>query len=142
MKLIKNKGFTLIEIMVVITIIGILAAVIVPKVIGRSDQARVVKAKQDINSLEQALELYKLDNGFYPTQSQGLKALVAQPSSDPIPQNWKSDGYIKRLPTDPWNNSYQYVNPGKHGEYDIFSYGADGKEGGTGNNADIGNWQE
>ena len=142
MKSLKRvSGFTLIEILVVIAIIGILLAAIVPNIVGRSDQARVVKAKQDIVTLEGALDAYKLDNAFYPSTQQGLQALVAAPSTEPLPKHYKTGGYIKRLPTDPWGNEYQYLNPGVHGEIDIFSYGADGVEGGDGLNADIGNWQ-
>ena len=136
----KLSGFTLIEIMVVIVILGILAALIVPKVMGRPDEARVIAAKQDIASLLQALKLYRLDNINYPTTDQGLQALVTKPTSGPIPPNWKPGGYIDRLPKDPWKNDYQYLNPGVHGEIDLFSLGADGAPGGEGNNADIGSW--
>lgn len=136
----KNQAFTLIEIMVVIVILGLLATLIVPKIVGRSDQAKVVKAQQDIMALESALELYKLDNGFYPTTDQGLEALISQPSSPPIPKNWKNGGYIKRLRKDPWGRDYQYLNPGNYGEFDIFSFGANGQPGGDGLDADIGNW--
>ena len=136
----KLSGFTLIEIMVVIVILGILAALIVPKVMGRPDEARVIAAKQDIASLLQALKLYRLDNINYPTTDQGLQALVSKPTSGPIPSNWKPGGYIDRLPKDPWKNDYQYLNPGVHGEIDLFSLGADGAPGGEGNNADIGSW--
>ena len=136
----KPSGFTLIEIMVVIVILGILAALVVPKVMGRPDEARVIAAKQDIASLLQALKLYRLDNINYPTTDQGLQALVSKPTSGPIPANWKPGGYIDRLPKDPWKNDYQYLNPGVHGEIDLFSLGADGAPGGEGNNADIGSW--
>ena len=135
-----QRGFTLIEIMVVVVILGILAAIIVPKVMDRPDQARVTKAKQDISSLESALNLYKLDNFNYPSTDQGLQALVTKPSGDPAAPNWKQGGYVDRLPVDPWGHEYQYLNPGVHGDIDIFSYGADGRPGGTGYNADIGNW--
>ena len=134
----KNQGFTLIEIMVVVVILGILAAIVVPQIIGRPDEARVVKAKQDILAIENALELYKLDNGFYPSANQGLIALVQQPTSEPVPQHWKR--YLKDLPNDPWGRPYQYLNPGEHRDIDIFSYGANGQPGGEGYDADIGNW--
>ena len=136
----KMRGFTLIEVMVVVAILGILAALIVPKLVGRSDEARVVAAKQDIGTLMQALKLYRLDNQHYPTGAQSLTALVQKPSSDPIPSNWKEGGYLDKLPNDPWGHPYQYLNPGVHGEIDIFSYGADGQPGGTGIDADIGSW--
>lgn len=138
MKLKRSSGFSLIEIMVVVVILGILASLIVPKLMSRPDEARVVKAKHDILAIQNALELYKLDNGFYPTTDQGLGALVTKPSSDPIPQQWKP--YLDRMPKDPWGHDYLYLSPGEHGEIDIFSYGADGKPGGTGVNADLGNW--
>ncbi|PLZ01869.1 type II secretion system protein GspG [Burkholderia sp. WAC0059] len=137
----RGRGFTLIEVMVVIAIIGILAALIVPKIMSRPDQARVVAARQDIGTLMQALSLYRLDNGRYPTQDQGLPALVQKPTVDPVPGNWKSGGYLDRVPMDPWGNPYQYLNPGAHGDIDVFSFGADGKAGGDGNDADIGSWQ-
>ena len=136
----QQRGFTLIEVMVVVVILGILAAIIVPKVMNRPEQARLVKAKQDVLALENALDLYKLDNGQYPTTDQGLAALVTKPDSNPIPSDWKAGGYLKQLPRDPWGRPYQYLNPGQHGEYDIYSLGADGREGGTGVNATIGNW--
>lgn len=136
-----QRGFTLIEIMVVIAILGILAALIVPKIMSRPDEARRVAAKQDIGAVMQALNLYKLDNGRYPANDQGLRALVEKPSTDPVPNNWKAGGYLERLPNDPWGNPYQYLNPGVHGDIDVFSYGADGKAGGEGNDADIGSWQ-
>ena len=139
-RLLRQAGFTLIEIMVVIVILGILAALVVPKVMSRPDEARVVAAKQDIASLAQALKLYRLDNKRYPTTEQGLQALVSRPSQMPVPDNWKSEGYVERLPLDPWGKAYQYLNPGLHGEIDIFSYGADGAPGGEGLDADIGNW--
>jgi len=136
-----QRGFTLIEVMVVIAIIGILAALIVPKIMSRPDQARRVAAVQDIGTMMQALNLYKLDNGRYPNSDQGLHALIEKPTADPIPDNWKDGGYLERLPNDPWGNPYQYLNPGVHGAIDVFSYGADAKEGGEGNDADIGSWQ-
>ena len=137
----RHRGFTLIEIMVVIVILGILAAMIVPKVMSRPDEARVVAARQDIAALMQALKLYRLDNKRYPTTEQSLQALVTRPAQAPAPDNWKGSGYIERLPLDPWGKSYQYLNPGLHGEIDVFSYGADGAPGGEGFDADIGNWQ-
>lgn len=136
----RQSGFTLIEIMIVVVILGILAALIVPKVMGRPDEARIIAAKQDIAALGQALKLYRLDNIRYPATDQGLQALVVKPTSAPIPPNWKSGGYLDRLPKDPWGHDYQYLNPGTHGEIDVFSLGADGAPGGEGNDADIGSW--
>jgi general secretion pathway protein G len=136
----RSAGFTLIEVMVVVVILGILAAVIVPKIMGRPDEARLVKARQDVRTLESALHLYRLDNFVYPTTEQGLEALVNKPLDEPIPKNWKDGGYVERLPKDPWGNEYQYLSPGTQGEIDIFSYGADGQPGGTGIAADVGNW--
>lgn len=136
----RSRGFTLIEIMVVVVILGILAAIVVPNIMDSPDRARVAKAKQDIQMIESALELYKLDNYVYPSTQQGLQALVAQPAGDPPARNWKPGGYLKQLVKDPWGNDYQYLNPGTHGEVDIFTYGADGKPGGDGYAADIGNW--
>lgn len=133
-------GFTLIEIMVVVVIIGLLAAVIVPRVVGNVDKARVAKAKQDIQSIETALTMYKLDNFSYPTAEEGLKALVQKPD-DPNVQNWRQGGYLEHLPNDPWGHPYQYQIPSAHGgDYDLFSMGADGQPGGDGDNSDIGNW--
>ena len=126
--------------MVVVVILGILAAIIVPKLADQPDKARVAKAQQDIRALESALQLYKLDNFYYPSTQQGLEALVSKPSGDPQARNYKSGGYIPRLPKDPWGTPYQYLNPGVKGEYDIFSYGADGKPGGDGVDSDVGNW--
>lgn len=136
----RHAGFTLIEVMVVIVILGILAALVVPKVMSRPDEARIVAAKQDIGSLLQALKLYRLDNRRYPTGDQGLQALVSKPQQAPVPDGWKAGGYIERLPLDPWGQPYQYLNPGLHGEIDVFSFGADGAAGGEGNDADVGNW--
>lgn len=136
----RSGGFTLIEIMVVVVILGILAAVVVPRIMDRPDDARVAKARQDIRALQSALELYRLDNYQYPSTQQGLEALVREPSGDPPARNWKPGGYINSLPKDPWGNEYLYVQPGEHGDYDVLSYGADGREGGEGVNADIGNW--
>lgn len=135
-----QAGFTLIEIMVVVVILGILAAVVVPRIMDRPDQARITKAAQDIRILENSLRLYRLDNFVYPTTEQGLEALVVRPTTPPEPRRWKEGGYVDRLPRDPWGNEYQYLNPGVHGEIDIFSYGADGRPGGEGVNAEIGNW--
>ena len=134
----KQSGFSLIEIMVVVVILGILASIVVPKIISRPDEARVVKAKQDVLAIQNALDLYRLDNGFYPSTDQGLLALVEKPSSTPSPQNWKT--YLKSLPKDPWGRDYLYLNPGQHGEIDVFTLGASGHEGGSGINAEIGNW--
>jgi general secretion pathway protein G len=133
-----EAGFTLIEMMVVIAIIGILAALIVPRIMGRPDEARITAAKLDIGTINQALKLYRLDIGRYPTTEQGLSALVARPSIEPIPQNWKMGGYLDALPNDPWGNPYQYANPGTKTEIDVYSFGADKKPGGTGTDADIG----
>jgi general secretion pathway protein G len=138
----RSRGFTLIEIMVVILIIGVLAALIVPKVMSRPDEARVTAAKQDIATITQALNLYKLDNQRYPTTEQGLAALVKKPVISPVPTNWKSEGYLDRIPKDPWGTPYQYLQPGVHGAIDVFSLGADKASGGEGNDADIGNWQD
>lgn len=135
------SGFTLIEVMVVVVILGILAAVIVPKIMGRPDEARLVKARQDIRTLQSALQLYRLDNFVYPTTEQGLEALVDRPVDEPVPPNWKDGGYVERLPKDPWGNDYQYLSPGVNGEIDIFSYGADRQPGGAGTSEDVGNWQ-
>lgn len=137
---IRNKGFTLIELMVVLVILGVLAAIIAPKIMDRPDEARIVAAKQDISSLVQALKLYRLDNIRYPTTEQGLQALVTKPTIEPIPNNWKSGGYLERLPKDPWGNAYMFLNPGRNGEIDVYSLGPDGQSGGEGKDADIGNW--
>ena len=137
-----QSGFTLLEIMVVVVIIGILAALVVPNIIGRPDEARQIAAKQDIASLMQALKLYRLDNLRYPTTEQGLQALIVKPAAGPIPPNWKTGGYLERLPNDPWGHPYQYLNPGVYGVIDVFSYGADGAPGGEGIDADIGSWNQ
>jgi len=139
----RTRGFTLIEIMVVITILGILAALIVPRVVGRTDDARIIAAKQDIGAVMAALKLYRLDNGRYPTTEQGLSALIAKPAAEPVPSNWKTGGYLERktVPQDPWGQTYQYLSPGLHGEIDVFSLGADRQPGGEGPDADIGSWQ-
>lgn len=136
----RNRGFTLIEIMVVVVILGILAGIVVPRIMDRPDDARVAKAEQDIRVLEQQLEMYRMDNFNYPTTDQGLEALVREPSGSPQPKNWRQ--YMDRIPKDPWGNEYQYVQPGEHGDFDIYSLGADGREGGEGANADIGNWEQ
>ena len=132
------RGFTLIELMVVIMILGVLAALVVPRVMSRPDEARVVAAKQDIAQVMQALKLYRLDNSRYPTTEQGLQSLAVRPSSGPVPNNWKS--YLDKVPNDPWGKPYQYLNPGVRGEIDVFSFGSDGQSGGTGVEADIGSW--
>jgi general secretion pathway protein G len=136
------RGFTLIEIMVVITILGVLAALIVPRVVGRTDDARIAAARQDIATIMQALKLYRLDNGRYPTTEQGLQALLAKPTTEPIPTNWKTGGYLERsgVPADPWGEPYKYLNPGLRGEIDVFSLGRDRANGGEGPDADIGSW--
>lgn len=134
------SGFTLIEIMVVVVILGILAAVVVPRIMDRPDDARVAKARQDVRALQSALELYRLDNYQYPSTQQGLEALVREPAGEPPARNWKAGGYINSLPKDPWGTDYQYRNPGEHSQYDVFSFGADGRQGGDGINAEIGNW--
>lgn len=133
-------GFTLIEIMMVVIIIGLLAAVIAPKIFDSAGKARAAKSKQDIRVLESALDLYKLDNFNYPSTAQGLEALVNAPSGEPPARNWKQGGYIKTLQKDPWGNPYQYLAPGTKGDIDIFTLGADNQPGGEGENADIGNW--
>jgi general secretion pathway protein G len=135
----RHAGFTLVEVMVVVVILGILAVLIVPRVIGRTEEARAAAAKHDIATIMQSLKLYHLDNGRYPTNEQGLQALVSRPQSQPAPPNWKP--YLDKLPKDPWGNPYQYLNPGVHGEIDVFSLGADGQPGGTGADLDVGSWQ-
>ena len=135
----KQRGFTLIELMVVLAIIGILASLVVSNILGRADDARMTAAKTDVGNLMQALKLYKLDNQRFPTAEQGLQALVTKPSTEPVPTNWKS--YLDKLPTDPWGKPYQYLNPGLKSEVDVMSWGADGQTGGEGVNADIGSWQ-
>ncbi|QIZ82547.1 type II secretion system major pseudopilin GspG [Thalassovita gelatinovora] len=133
-----DEGFSLLELMVVVVILSILALVIVPRVIDRPDQARAARAKTDIAAIGSAVNLYRLDNFRYPTTEQGLQALVTRPSTDPVPENWA--GYMDRLPIDPWGKPYLYLQPGVHGDFDIFSYGADGSSGGDGADADIGSW--
>src|SRR3954468_5751268 len=134
-----HAGFTLIELMVVLVIIGVLAALIVPNVLERADDARVTAARTDVNNVMQALKLYRLDNQRYPTTEQGLQALINKPTTEPLPPNWKP--YLEKLPNDPWGRPYQYLNPGVKGEVDVMSYGADGQPGGEGKNADVGSWQ-
>ena len=134
-----QHGFTLIELMVVLLIIGVLAALVVPNVLDRADDARVTAAKTDVTNLMQALKLYKLDNQRYPSAEQGLQALMTKPNTPPVPNNWKT--YLDQLPKDPWGTNYVYLNPGIKGEVDVMSYGADGQAGGEGKNADIGSWQ-
>ncbi len=136
----QTRGFTLIEVMIVVVILGILAAVVIPRIVDRPDQARMSAAKSDIAVIMQQLKLYRLDNTFYPSTDQGLQALTVKPATNPIPQNWKQGGYLERLPNDPWARPYQYLNPGIKGEIDVFSLGADGQPGGDGPNADIGSW--
>ena len=135
----RQRGFTLIELMVVLAIIGVLAALIVPNVLGRADEARVTAARTDVGNLMQALKLYRLDNQRYPSTEQGLQALVSRPTAEPLPPNWKP--YLEKLPRDPWGRPYQDLNPGAHGEVDVLSLGADGQPGGEGFDADIGSWQ-
>lgn len=143
-KRIRNRraqsGFTLIEIMVVVVILGILAAIVVPNIMGAPGKARVVKAKQDIRAIESALRQYRLDNFRYPTTEQGLDALVKKPTIEPVPDNYRPGGYLNRLPTDPWGHPYHYRNPGKHGTIDVYTLGRDGRPGGKGQDATIGNW--
>lgn len=134
-----TAGFTLIELMVVLVIIGVLAALIVPNVLDRADDARATAAKTDVNNLMQVLKLYKLDNQRFPTSEQGLSALLQKPTTGPIPPNWKT--YLDKLPNDPWGRPYQYLNPGIKAEVDVMSFGADGQPGGEGKNADIGSWE-
>lgn len=134
-------GFTLIEVMVVMVILGVLAALLIPKVMSRPDEARITAARQDIGTITQALKLYKLDNLRYPSTEQGLQALVKKPDSAPLASNWKGNGYLERLPNDPWGNAFQYLHPGLHGEIDVMSLGADGMIGGAAGDADIGSWE-
>lgn len=136
----RDAGFSLLELMVVVVILSILALVIVPRVIDRPDQARAARAQSDIAAIASAVNLYRLDNFRYPTTEQGLAALVTRPATDPVPANWAEGGYMDRLPVDPWGQPYQYLSPGVHGDFDVFSYGADAAPGGTGADADIGSW--
>lgn len=137
----QAAGFTLIEIMVVVVILGILAALVVPNIMGRTGEARVAAAKSDIRGIANALELYKLDNLNYPSTDQGLEALSQKPSGFPEAKNWNPDGYLKKMPMDPWGNPYQYLSPGSHGKFDLYSLGADGREGGSEDSADINHWE-
>ena len=135
-----QRGFTLIEIMVVMVILGLLVAIVAPNIMGRSDQAKVTIAETQLKNIQSALDLYRLDNSHYPSTQQGLEALVSRPSGSPEPKNWNQDGYLKSVPEDPWGNQFQYVSPGTEGPYDLYSYGADGQEGGDGDAADISVW--
>lgn len=139
----RSRGFTLIEVMVVIVILGVLAALVVPRIMSRPDEARVVAARQDIASLMQALKLYKLDNGQYPTTEQGLNALVEPPAVGALAKKWRTGGYLEkgRVPKDPWDNDFVYISPGLHGDFDLISYGPDNQSGGEGNDADVNNWE-
>ncbi|RKZ47440.1 MAG: type II secretion system protein GspG [Candidatus Parabeggiatoa sp. nov. 3] len=136
-----NQGFTLIEVMVVVVILSVLAALVVPRIMDNPEKARRMKAEQDIHAIETALKLYKLDNYVYPTTDQGLEALVVRTPIPPEPRQWKKGGYLESMPKDPWGFDYNYLNPGIHGEFDLYSQGVDGQPDGTDMNADIGNWQ-
>ena len=136
----RARGFTLIEIMVVVVIMGVLAALVVPKLLSRTGESKVAAAKVDIATIMQAIKLYKLDNTRYPTTEQGLQSLLTKPTSGPSANGWREGGYLEKMPKDPWGNPYQYLSPGVHGEVDVFSLGADGQPGGTGEDADIGSW--
>ena len=136
----RSRGFTLIEIMVVMVILGLLVALVAPNIMGRGDEARVTAAKTQLRNISAALDLYRLDNSHYPSTEQGLEALVEKPTGTPEPSNWNPEGYMNAVPQDPWGNAYQYVQPGSEGPYDLYSYGADGREGGEGLNADISIW--
>jgi general secretion pathway protein G len=138
----RRSGFTLVEILVVVVILGLLATLVIPRVVGRGEEAKRTAALVQIREIEQALDLYKLDNGFYPTTEQGLEALVSKPGGLPEPRNYRSDGYMKKVPSDPWGRPYVYRSPGDHGEADLFSLGPDGAEGGEDKNRDITNWDE
>lgn len=136
-----QRGFTLIEIMVVMVILGLLVAIVAPNIMGRSEQAKITIAETQLKNIQSALDLYRLDNSHYPSTQQGLEALVSKPSGSPEPNNWNPDGYLKSVPEDPWGNQFQYVSPGTEGPYDLYSYGADGQEGGDGDAADISVWK-
>lgn len=142
MRVRNSGGFTLIEVLVVVVILAILAAIVVPRVIGRTDDAMIAKARADVQGLGTALNLYKLDNFTFPSTDQGLQALVQKPGGSPEAANWRNGGYIDRLPKDPWGRDYQYLSPGAHGDFDIYSLGQDGQSGGEGIAADIGNWTD
>ena len=137
----SQRGFTLIEIMVVMVILGLLVAIVAPNIMGRSDQAKVTIAETQLKNIQSALDLYRLDNSHYPSTQQGLDALISKPSGSPEPKNWNPDGYLKSIPEDPWGNEYQYVSPGTEGPYDLYSLGSDGQEGGDGDAADISVWK-
>ena len=136
----RTRGFTFIELVVAIAILAILATIVLPRVMGKVDDAAVAKAKADVRNIVTALDLYKLDNFRYPSTDQGLAALKSKPGGQPEPANWKAGGYVEQLPKDPWNRDYEYLSPGQHGEIDVWSLGRDGKPGGEGADADIGNW--
>lgn len=136
----RRSGFTLVEILVVVVIIGMLAALVAPKVVGRGEEAKRTAAQVQIRELEQALDMYKLDSGMYPTTEQGLEALINKPTTSPEPRKWKDGGYLRKLPVDPWGKEFIYRHPGDHGDVDLFSCGADGEEGGEGDGKDITNW--
>lgn len=135
------RGFSLIELLVVLVILGLLMGIVAPQFIGEADVARTRTVFADFDRIKSALQIYKLDNYVYPTSEQGLQALVERPTMDPIPKKWKNDGYVERIPTDPWGNQYLYLSPGEHGQVDIYTLGADGVAGGDGQNTDLGNWQ-
>lgn len=137
----NQRGFTLIEVMVVVVILGILAGIVVPKLLDRPEDARRTKAQLQIKGLEEALALYKLDNGNFPTTDQGLRALVTKPETGRIPVKYREGGYIKKIPSDPWSGEYIYLSPGLNGDYDLLSYGSDGEPGGEGKDADVQNWE-
>lgn len=137
----NNRGFTLIEILVVVVILGILAAIVVPKFLDKPDEARITKVATDIKGMEQALGMFKLDNGYYPTTEQGLAALVSKPTIGRVPAKYPDGGYLKKVPADPWGSPYVYLSPGSHGDFDIISYGPDRETGGEGKNADIESWK-
>ncbi|RMF44298.1 MAG: type II secretion system protein GspG [Deltaproteobacteria bacterium] len=137
----NQRGFTLIEILVVVLILGILAGIVVPRLLDKPEEARRTKAAVQIRGLEEALAIFKLDNGFYPDTEQGLEALVEKPATGRIPTRWRAGGYIKKIPKDPWGNDYIYISPGSHGDFDLSSYGADGQPGGDGDDADINGWE-
>ena len=136
----NSTGFTLIEVMIVVVILSVLAAMVVPRIMSRPGEARIVRAEHDIRAIEAALDLYRLDNFRYPTSAQGLAALVSKPTGSPATPNWNSDGYLKKVPKDPWGTPYRYRQPGEHSPIDIYTYGADDKQQGEGEDTDIGNW--